>query len=1520
MLTVKPLVLISVVDHGWILERMATALASRLPYITLDPHAGTSARVRYYMNYHAWRSRSAELEVAFFTHLEREVADRQRFFQVARAVDYRVCHSRPSQEALRAHGHDARIIPPGVDLSQFRPRLRIGVVGRTYKTGRKGEDLVRQVLDVPGIEWAFTGSGWPLPSEFVTDEALPAFYRSLDYLLVPSLYEAGPMSVAEAIACGVPVIAPPIGWVPDFPHIPYSTGDVADLRRVLLDLVAEQEKRRAPVMALTWDAFAEKHDRLFREMLGPASFAACSSRSRSTALTSSRVRLALHGSERRAGGGPSTRVPRLARELAAQGVQAELVGAGKPLRGSSGITHVFNVWHPETALAAVRDARALSNKVVFSPITLDLSREHLWRARLIALVAHATSSDEIEDAFLRLKADCRSHAALPPHTPEPMPGFHSMVREMARRSDAIVALSETERRRLAALGAGHPNTRVIRNPVDPMLLERDDLFYRTYGVRDYVLCVGRIEPRKNQLALVQAMRTTDVPLVLLGHASNDEYAALIQRLRWPGLHLVDRLPHGSPLWRSAFLNARLFALPSWAEGGPLAALEAAAAGLPLVVADHADEREHFPDLATFVDPSDIEAIRAAVLAGHASPVTHAERADRQDLVVARHGWATHVAETVALYEEVTARAETRAPSTSASRQAQGHALSENFIVDLTTLANHRGRWTGIARLEACLATALRDELGARLQMIAWDDRARRFFFISPASIAPDAVRAALNAAVARSDAVAALAGGTRVVVGGSAWMQNPRYASGVASLVAKFGLRLTSIISDIIPMRAPYWYPDGYEPVFRRNFMRLLGASHNALAVSRATAEDVRRACIETGLLDAPPIGIFRLGDAVTQPSGAADGSVVNRLRDEAFVLAVGAVHLRKNYGLLQQAWSRLATATADDCPLLVIVGGVAWNGSSVDASLRQDRRIAHLFLNLEEVDDVTLDWLYAHALLTVYPSLDEGWGLPVAESLRRGVPCLASDIPSVSEIAPGLLETLPPDDPKAWAERIARFVRDPESRLAYAQRIAERYVGTDWSETARRVVTLATQLDGGGPPGGSREILRLGVRTDLRDQLVEGLRLCDGWTHLPEAGLQVHDAGAGLALDLEPDVDSDLLLTVEFAMPWAGTLVVAVAERPLCTWYCGWPGIHVYHAVIPRDAVSRPTLVRFSPSAAQVTLVFDEDPLAETSSGPVLRTLLVQRMTDLSYRPGEPVDVVRHASDAREGCLSPHLPSHSDVEVSSQATRSSALGSSFGGEGTRIVVQDSEPLLHGASLELLLKGSAIGGQSISVEVAVGDDAVTTKAALETQPRWILVRPNATAIRSSFPVVIDLKVLSGTTSGGRAWLLSCRVADDDPHARHGLRFARTEGSELRVDPQSLYALGHEWRVSGSRLVMLRHRGTMPLLVGQSRGKALRVVCEVAQTAGRDGTRLLAMHVGERSLAVVAVPQSGSTQIEVVIPCSLARSDGILELGWVVLNPHDAAPGDADAEGVLYLTDLRVVGFDGVVMEFDRRVA
>ena len=263
-----PKIHIKICDSGWIIEKMAKTLAESIQGVSYSLADGIGADLLYHVPYLTFNQRTCPRHIGFFTHMEHDSERKNLFLRAASVFEHRVCQSARTAELLKARGlSQIRIISPGIDLQLFTPELRIGVVGRTYDSGRKGEELVRQVMDIPGIAWHFTGRGWPGQNgRYLTDAEMPDFYRGMDYILVPSLNEGGPMCVLESLACGRPVIASDVGWVSEFPHIPFETGNADSLRSVLLNLQSEQKQLRSAVLSRTWENWVAGHESLFREI------------------------------------------------------------------------------------------------------------------------------------------------------------------------------------------------------------------------------------------------------------------------------------------------------------------------------------------------------------------------------------------------------------------------------------------------------------------------------------------------------------------------------------------------------------------------------------------------------------------------------------------------------------------------------------------------------------------------------------------------------------------------------------------------------------------------------------------------------------------------------------------------------------------------------------------------------------------------------------------------------------------------------------------------------------------------------------------------------------------------------------------------------------------------------------------------------------------------------------------------------------------------------------------------------
>lgn len=135
------------------------------------------------------------------------------------------------------------------------------------------------------------------------------------------------------------------------------------------------------------------------------------------------------------------------------------------------------------------------------------------------------------------------------------------------------------------------------------------------GMREFVLCVARLESRKNQLMLLKALEDSELPLVLAtgGFTYQRTYAQACQIYRRRGKTLFLNRLEPQDL-ASAYVAARVHVLPSWYELPGIVSQEAAKRGIRVVVTDNGTPRDYFGDFAQYCKPDDYRTVRDAVLA------------------------------------------------------------------------------------------------------------------------------------------------------------------------------------------------------------------------------------------------------------------------------------------------------------------------------------------------------------------------------------------------------------------------------------------------------------------------------------------------------------------------------------------------------------------------------------------------------------------------------------------------------------------------------------------------------------------------------------------------------------------------------------------------------------------------------------------------------------------------------------------------------------------------------------------
>lgn len=180
------------------------------------------------------------------------------------------------------------------------------------------------------------------------------------------------------------------------------------------------------------------------------------------------------------------------------------------------------------------------------------------------------------------------------------------------------------------------------------------LFERRYGLRDFVLCVGRFEyPRKNQHTLIKAMRNEKVPLVFIG-GPDAGFAAYYEQCRREAgahAHFLAPIKHDDPLLSSAYHACKVLVMPALLESPGLTGLEAALAGANAAVTSGGSTREYFGEHAWYFDPRDVKQMRNAICAAHAAPKNGA----LHQRVLEKYTWPAIAKVQMQAYEEVIRR-------------------------------------------------------------------------------------------------------------------------------------------------------------------------------------------------------------------------------------------------------------------------------------------------------------------------------------------------------------------------------------------------------------------------------------------------------------------------------------------------------------------------------------------------------------------------------------------------------------------------------------------------------------------------------------------------------------------------------------------------------------------------------------------------------------------------------------------------------------------------------------------------
>ena len=253
------------------------------------------------------------------------------------------------------------------------------------------------------------------------------------------------------------------------------------------------------------------------------------------------------------------------------------------------------------------------------------------------------------------------------------------------------------------------------------------------------------------------------------------------------------------------------------------------------------------------------------------------------------------------------------------------------------------------------------------------------------------------------------------------------------------GGRVVQVVYDLIPYRYPNLCVASLAKKFDAFLARSTTYASRYVCISEATKRDMQTYLRAHGraadVVSWPLAHEFEGYGRNSRDTVATDPSLV-LMTGEPFVLCVGTIEIRKNGILLLRAWQRLIEDLGARTPRLVFAGKYGWKIDDFRELLKSDAGLAERVCIIDRPTDQDLANLYQRCLFTAYPSLVEGWGLPVGEAAWFGKYSVVSSSSSLPEVCGQLLDYVAPDDAGALAHAVKRAILDESYRLAKEQQI----------------------------------------------------------------------------------------------------------------------------------------------------------------------------------------------------------------------------------------------------------------------------------------------------------------------------------------------------------------------------------------------------------------------------------------------------------------------------------------------------
>ena len=268
----------------------------------------------------------------------------------------------------------------------------------------------------------------------------------------------------------------------------------------------------------------------------------------------------------------------------------------------------------------------------------------------------------------------------------------------------------------------------------------------------------------------------------------------------------------------------------------------------------------------------------------------------------------------------------------------------------------------------------------------------------------------------------------------------------------KRGVKLVFMVHDVIPITHPEFCRPNEKIKHYKRVDNMLSFGSGIITNSQSTLDTLHTEARTLGIA-MPSAVVAHLAPGFVPKSYGA------RLLQSPYFVVLGTIEPRKNHNLLFRIWAKLVAEMGDKAPKLVLIGRRGWECENAVDILERSETLRGFLIEKSECSDDELGDILHHAQAMLFPSLVEGYGMPIIEALMVGTPVIASDLPVFHEIAGEIPDYLNILDGLGWLAYIKAYMDDSHPlRTAQLARMQQFTVPT-WQSHFEKVDTLIDSL-----------------------------------------------------------------------------------------------------------------------------------------------------------------------------------------------------------------------------------------------------------------------------------------------------------------------------------------------------------------------------------------------------------------------------------------------------------------------------